>query len=121
MSGGYVCVACPMLPVHLALISALAGALAAAGPASLYSDSTPPVRYRRDTTVQLQVTDQEGIEQACHPVFGPPPAGMKTDACEIDGRIVAPNPCRFPDSDAYAHLLCHELGHANGWPATHGA
>jgi antirestriction protein ArdC len=31
-----------------------------------------------------------------------------------------PNPCAFPDSDAYAHLLCHELGHANGWPPTHG-
>jgi len=46
---------------------------------------------------------------------------MKTDACETGGRIIAPNPCSFPDTDAYARILCHEIGHANGWPSTHGS
>ena len=102
--------------------SLLAAAAVALTPnSSLYSDVTPPVRYQGDASVQLDVTSQSGIDQRCHPVFGEPPAGMKTDACEIGGRIIAPNPCSYPQSDAYAHLLCHELGHANGWPATHGS
>jgi hypothetical protein len=31
--------------------------------------------------------------------------------------IVMPNPCEWPvEGDAYAELLCHELGHAvSGW------
>lgn len=98
---------------------ASAGAPDASAP-SLYSDVIPPARFRADATVSLQLSDQRGIDGQCHPAFGPPPAGMKTDACAIGGRIVAPNPCSYPASDAYAHLLCHELGHVNGWPRTHG-
>lgn len=97
-----------------------AAAVATATAPSLYSDARPPVRFQSDATVSLQLSNQAGIDRACHPLFGPPPAGMKTDACEVAGRIVAPNPCAYPDTDAYAHLLCHELGHANGWPRTHG-
>ena len=92
---------------------------APAGP-SLFSDATPPARFRGDASVSLQFRDQPGINRECQPLFGTPPTGMKTDACEMDGRIIAPNPCDYPSSDAYAHLLCHELAHANGWPRTHG-
>ena len=101
-------------------VTLLAAAAAALSAPSYYTDQTPPERFRRDTTVRLQITGQDGINQACHKAFGPPPPGMKTDACEIDGRVIAPNPCAFPASDAYARLLCHEIGHANGWPASHG-
>lgn len=33
--------------------------------------------------------------------------------CEFHSALVVPNPCGV--SGAYADLLCHELGHANGW------
>jgi hypothetical protein len=100
-------------------VLAAAAAAVSSGP-SLYSNQLPPPRYQGDATVELEVTGQPGIDRQCHKAFGAPPAGMKTDACEIDGRVIAPNPCAFPASDAYARLLCHEIGHANGWPATHG-
>lgn len=99
---------------------ALLAAAAAASAPSYYSNQLPPPRFQRDTSVQLQVAGQEAINRQCHKAFGAPPAGMKTDACEIDGRVIAPNPCSFPASETYARLLCHELGHANGWPASHG-
>lgn len=103
----------------------LAAGVIAAAPApqpqiSLYSDSAPPARFQGDATIQLQLSDQADIDRTCHPLFGQPPQGMKTDACEFGGRVVAPNPCTYPPSDAYAHMLCHELGHVNGWPPTHG-
>jgi hypothetical protein len=41
-------------------------------------------------------------------------------ACASGRRITMPNPCDYPAGDEYAALLCHELGHLNGWPATHG-
>jgi hypothetical protein len=104
--------------VFVTLLAAAAAAAAASHP-SYYTNQSPPQRFQRDTTVQLQITGQDGIDRACHKAFGAPPPGMKTDACEIDGRVIAPNPCSFP-ADPYARLLCHEIGHANGWPASHG-
>lgn len=40
-------------------------------------------------------------------------------ACELADRIVAVNPCLYPDRGWYAGLACHELAHANGWEADH--
>ena len=68
----------------------------------------------------VQRADQGEIQRVCEAKFGAPPAGMRTNACDTGERMVMPNPCNFPDTDRYAHLLCHELGHANGWPPTHG-
>ena len=39
-------------------------------------------------------------------------------ACEKGGTLIMPNPCLYPemkDVDSYAHLLCHEKAHINGW------
>lgn len=108
-----------LVRVPSVFLTLLAAAAIAAAP-SYYSNQIPPQRFQHDTAVQLQLSGQNGIDRACHKAFGAPPAGMKTDACEIDGRVFAPNPCAFPQSDAYARLLCHEIGHANGWPASHG-
>lgn len=101
-------------------VTLIAAAAVLSSHPSYYSNQIPPARYQGDTTVQLQITNQSGIDQVCHKAFGAPPAGMKTDACEIDGRVIAPNPCAFAATDPYAKLLCHEIGHANGWPASHG-
>ena len=39
--------------------------------------------------------------------------------CELPDRVVAVNPCLYPDKGRYAALACHELGHASGWGAGH--
>ena len=104
----------------LLALAALAAIAAPPAPAPTpFSDARPPVRFQGDATVKLEITDQAGIERACHPLFGAPPAGMKTDACQTGDRVILPNPCTFPESDRYAALLCHELAHANGWSRNH--
>lgn len=102
------------------LVTAAATALIAAAAATLFTDARPPARFHDDVVFMLDVRDQAGIDAACHPRFGVPPRGMKTDACTLDGRVVAPNPCAFSQSERYARMICHEMAHVNGWPATHG-
>jgi hypothetical protein len=103
------------------LLPVLAATSVALAPNSTtVSDARPPERFLADKTVTVQFTDQSGIDKVCHPRFGTPPAGMKTNACATGSRVVVPNPCDFAQTERYAHLLCHELGHMNGWPSTHG-
>ena len=43
---------------------------------------------------------------------------MTVLACEKNKKLILPNPCLYPeekDVDSYAHLLCHEKAHVNGW------
>lgn len=101
-------------------LSLIAAAIAVIGTASLFSDGDPPERFRKSAILTLDMRDQAGIEAECQPLYGAPPSGMKTYACSIGPRVVAPNPCTYPASDAYARMLCHELGHVNGWAAAHG-
>ena len=86
--------------------------------ATYYSDSEPPVRFRKSGSVTVQFTTQAGINSIC----GKAPCNMVTLGCLETGpaRMILPNPCSYPASDDYAELVCHELGHLNGWPATHG-
>ena len=59
-------------------------------------------------------------------------AGERTEdvvVCETTDRVVAVNPCLYPDRERpdrgwpdrewYAALACHEIAHANGWAAHH--
>lgn len=39
--------------------------------------------------------------------------------CETSARIVAVNPCLYPEAGWYAELSCHEIAHANGWRGDH--
>ncbi len=97
--------------------AAFAAALVAAG-ANLFSDDRPPERYRANAAFTVELKDQAGIDRSCQPLFGEPPKGMKTDACATGERVILPNPCDYPE-ESYARMLCHELGHVNGWPPTH--
>ena len=103
----------------MAFVAILAAAAALLPGAGAFSDGRPPERFQGDATVQLEVTDQAGVDRVCQPLFGKPPAGAKTVACQTGRRVIAPNPCLYP-TETYAQMLCHELGHANGWASTHG-
>jgi len=105
--------------VFAALAGAAAATLLAAG-STPYSDAKPPARFQGDVSVALEVRDQAGVSHECQARFGAPPPGMKTNACFTGKKVIMPNPCSFPQTETFAHILCHELGHANGWPSTHG-
>jgi hypothetical protein len=102
------------------LASAAVAAMLAAASAALFTDARPPVRFQDDAVFLVEVRDQRGINAECQLLFGVPPEGMKTDACTIDGRVIAPNPCDYSLTETYARMLCHEMGHVNGWPPVHG-
>jgi hypothetical protein len=104
----------------LATLAAAAAIAVLASAPTMFTDVWPPGAFQKDTTVTVEFAGQNAIERTCHPLFGAPPKGMITRACHTGRRLVMPNPCTFPRDDEYARLLCHELGHANGWPASHG-
>lgn len=74
-----------------------------------------PEQYQKNTTVKLVTMTQEEINKTC----GVSP-GFDTIACaDIGGKhIFAPNACLYPeakDVNSYAHMICHETAHTEGW------
>lgn len=83
------------------------------------NNGTPPVRYRGDRSVMVEFVAPDKVEQACG--LAKPVCGYRMMACRRGNRLIMPNPCAGNHIvEPYGKLLCHELGHANGWPAYHG-
>jgi hypothetical protein len=90
-----------------------------------YSNSLPPLKYQGNPPpAVIIVVDNTNSKDAC----GVAEKGWRLMACEGSGPngvpvLIMPNPCIYPeawkDPYSYAHLLCHEFGHANGWNAKH--
>lgn len=74
----------------------------------------PPRQYRADSTVTVRFVSDVVAECQALGLNG---RNTQPDACAVISsskkELVIPNPCG--QSGAYARLLCHELGHANGW------
>ncbi|MGZ3272430.1 MAG: hypothetical protein ACXU82_03745 [Caulobacteraceae bacterium] len=86
-------------------------------PGPLGADYTwqPPFALQNGGLVSIFFTTAADVEARCGPFAA---------ACETrDGLkrplLIMPNPCRWGAPGAYARTLCHELGHANGWPGDH--
>lgn len=108
---GLACSPAPAQPSHSA----------ADGPTP-YSDARPPARFQGSITMRMQFVAPSEVTTRCVAIGDdPPPCGYTWLACTMIERreSIFPNPCASP-GDPYADLLCHELAHANGWPATHG-
>ena len=75
------------------------------------NDGLPPVRFEGAATLIVSF----GTVFEC----GQAPPGYHFGACVRSGIVHMPNPCEYTDQ-SYARHMCHELGHANGWTATHG-
>lgn len=97
-------------------------AVVAAVPASTqynspYSTARPPERFQFDNAAVAIFTSD--VSQIC----GTLPDGYRIIACvqrTKDGTpiMVLPNPCMFP-TEQFGHIVCHELGHRNGWGGRH--
>jgi hypothetical protein len=85
--------------------------------ATWWNTDVPPPKYRGNAVVTVYFEDPNQIQTemthnvACKGTFF---------AYQVNKEMHMPNPCTYPKTDAYARLLCHELGHRNGWPAWHG-
>jgi hypothetical protein len=102
-------------------ITAFFAALLLAAPAvsqnnSPYSTARPPERFQEDgASIVLFVDD---VSKVC----GTPPKG-RIIACVRKAEngtpiMVLPNPC-LVKTEVYSHIVCHELGHINGWGGRH--
>ena len=78
-------------------------------PGSTWRDR-PPVRYQGDAIAGVVFTTEAHVQRMC-------PQVRHAVGCTVGSAIYVPNPCRW--NDPYATLLCHELGHVNGWTANH--
>lgn len=76
----------------------------------------PQPEYRGNNKVVVTFVTDANTKAAC----GEAPKDWYIIACAgvNKHRMILPNPCQFKD-DAYARVVCHELGHTNGWPADH--
>lgn len=76
-------------------------------------DGWPPVRYTKNNTAFVHFTDKKSIARGC--------LDDRDEACSFGppNELYVPNPCKFDARDDYARLLCHEIGHLNGWPDNH--
>lgn len=83
------------------------------------NDVLPPEKFQGDAVaVLVSTSSQQVVEKEC----GLRPKGKIIACAEVGkqgGLVVMPNPCvfsrNFPEQELYATLLCHELGHINGW------
>lgn len=73
----------------------------------------PPGRFRQSRPALVEFVGPEIVSQRC----GQLGAQVLANACSDFQRIVIGNPCEYPG--AYAAMMCHELGHLNGWAANH--
>lgn len=87
----------------------------------LINSGLPPIQYQGNSVSVLQTVDNPNTEENC----GKAPEGSVILACTHTDKkagvstVTMPNPCLFADTEFYAKLLCHELGHVNGWNRTH--
>lgn len=80
----------------------------------------PPERFRGNAAALVYFTDRTGVEQLCG--TAEPPNIMI--ACKRsfagDGVIVImPNPCLIGEAEFFAKIMCHEMGHVQGWGGNH--
>jgi hypothetical protein len=104
---------------RLVLLAAGLAAAAGVAGAGLLDDGPPPERFQGPARMTLVFAGQPATTRACDAGRPLPPRPWRRWACTRDGVTYAPDPCLYPN-EAFARLLCHEKGHVNGWPPTHG-
>jgi hypothetical protein len=113
---------CVALPAFLVATSGHDPVKAAQVAQGTINSDMPPARFQGDVGVAVYFTDQSGIEKYC----GKASPGHIIIACHrkhINGTSVLfmPNPCLTGGLEQYAKIMCHEIGHANGWSGDHEA
>ncbi|MEO0712728.1 MAG: hypothetical protein AAFY37_02325 [Pseudomonadota bacterium] len=93
--------------------------LALANCAGIEPAMSPPDTYRGDVTVAVEFIEPGKVGTRCAE-RGASPYGLSiANACASPELVTMPNPCKVFQGGRYAKILCHELGHVNGWAADH--
>ena len=109
-----------MIVKSVALVASAFCCISAAPMNGTINSGMPPERFRGNSAAIVIFTDRAGITALC----GPAPPGYVIMGCRREATngapvLVMPNPCILGESEFYAKLTCHELGHRNGWSGEH--
>lgn len=90
------------------------------GPGTRYFAGLPPARYVKGGFVTVLFVHPDQLYEACG---APRVAGMELKGCARmmksgQKAVIVPHPCVALDGQ-YTVVLCHELGHHQGWPGDH--
>lgn len=105
----------------LLTVLALIACAGCANMAAIEPIKAPPKEMRFDTSVEVEFVHPAKVGVRCAnrgaSYFGLP--SINAGACSDTVLMTVPNPCYVIGGGWYASLLCHELGHANGWQVNH--
>jgi hypothetical protein len=73
----------------------------------------PPAEFQKNNGAQVEFVSDFRLVEVCKNARAVACSGMVGD----EHVIWVQNPCKV--GGYYAAVLCHELGHVNGWPADH--
>lgn len=80
-------------------------------------DGPPPSRYMGDTKAVTHFSSN--IARDCGAIGIEVPTGYKIEGCAYrvgtEHHIIVPNPCLTDPKS----IICHEIGHVNGWGYNH--
>lgn len=89
----------------------------ATGPNTPYFTGLPPAEFQSDNAQVVVFTST--VTRFC----GEAPEGIRIIACSRTVNktpvLFLPNPCLAGQTEYYARIACHELGHRNGWSGNH--
>lgn len=75
----------------------------------------PPRSRRADNNARaFFIASDAEREERCRQ-YGAPAGSY---ACANPNMMILPNPCTYA-GDPFAEIVCHELGHVNGWSPAH--
>lgn len=74
----------------------------------------PPSRYQDNVVTAIEFGT---VVMRCGHLAGPGQRVLSCASTKPTKVMVVPHPCQ--SSGEYAKIVCHELGHVNGWPADH--
>lgn len=81
----------------------------------------PPSSFRGAATVAIEFVRPDAVAYRCAERGAKLQAAAAgaASACADELLVTLANPCALTDGGWYAVNFCHELAHANGWPADH--
>jgi hypothetical protein len=70
-------------------------------------------------TIAIEFVQPTGLTARCVERGALTGGGEGSAACRVGSLLTVANPCHVAQRSWYTEMLCHEMGHVNGWAANH--
>jgi hypothetical protein len=76
-------------------------------------------RKNEPRTIAIEFVQPSGLTARCAERGALTGGGEGSAACRVGSLLTVANPCHVAQRSWYTEMLCHEMGHVNGWAANH--